>query len=146
MDELAVKLELYKTYASSVYSFEDRAQVTSRLLVTLNLALTSAIAYSFSDKTLHLPVVAALGLIACAIIFCMVWWLILRSISHHTSAKHEVLQDIEKEFPIKPYTDEWHDKLNSGRGYIKTTTLHEIFPWVFILAYIVLAVVKFTNP
>ena len=145
MDDQTTKLELYKIYASSVYSFEDRAQVTSRLLVTLNLALTSAIAYSFSNTSLNLPVLAVLGLILCAVIFCIIWWLILRSITRLTSAKHDVLQEIEKDFPVKPYTDEWQKKLNSGKGYIKTTTLNEAFPWVFILAYVFLAVVKYTN-
>ncbi|REL27515.1 hypothetical protein DXX93_13740 [Thalassotalea euphylliae] len=145
MDDQNIRLELYKVYASSIYSFEDRAQVTSRLLVTLNLALTSAIAFGFSSKSINLPIFATLGLIFCAVLFCIVWWLILRSITRHTSAKHEVLQEIEKSFPVKPYTDEWHSKLGSGKGYIKTTTLNEIFPWVFILAYVVLGIIKYTN-
>ncbi|WP_456298649.1 RipA family octameric membrane protein [Kineobactrum salinum] len=145
MDDQAIKLEIYKSYAGSVYSFEDRAQVTSRLFVTLNLAVTSAIAYGFSNESLTMSKAAFAGLVVCAVLFCIVWWLILASITRHTTAKHEVLQEMENIFPLKPYTDEWHQKLNSGRGYLKTTTLHELFPLVFIASYTFLVVIHLTN-
>ena len=145
MDDKAENLEIYKSYVGSVYSFEDRAQVTSRLLVTLNLAVTSAIAYSASNEPLTMPKAGFAGLVVCAVLFCIVWWLILLSITRHTTAKHEVLQEMEKKFSLKPYTDEWQKKLNSGRGYLKTTTLHELFPLVFIATYLFLIVMRLTN-
>lgn len=141
MNDQATNLEIYKSYAASVYSFEDRAQVTSRLLVTLNLAVISAIAYGFSNESLTMPKVAFVGLVLCTVLFCIIWWLILRSITRHTTAKHEVLQEMEKSFSLKPYSDEWHQKLNSGRGYFKTTSLHELFPLIFIVTYIFLIVI-----
>lgn len=145
MDDQVTNLEIYKSYAASVYSFEDRAQVTSRLFVTLNLAVTSAIAYGFSNEALTMPKIAFAGLVVCAVLFCMVWWLTLRSITRHTTAKHEVLQEMENNFSLKPYTDEWHQKLNSGQGYLKTTTLHELFPLVFIATYTFLVIFHLTN-
>lgn len=143
MDRETVKLEQYRIYADSVYAFEDRAQITSRLFVTLNMAVISALAYGYSSEELNLPFFSVIGLITCAITFCILWWLILRSITRHTTAKHEVLQDMEQSLPFKPYTDEWFTKLQGGKNYIRTTTLHEIFPWIFVMAYIFLAITRF---
>ncbi|MEL7535583.1 MAG: hypothetical protein AAFZ58_16570 [Pseudomonadota bacterium] len=141
MDEQEKILEQYRIYAAELYSFEDRAQVTSRLYVTINSAVISAVVYGFTQEgavTVQPAFSAALA--ACAIAFCLIWWLTLRSITRHTTAKHEVLQDLEARLPAQPYRDEWFEKLDQGKGYVRTTLLHELFPWVFLVAYVALAV------
>ncbi len=142
MSDLDSKVEIYKCFASFAYSFEDRAQITSRLYITLNSVIITLLAYRYSDEKFNIPVVVSLGLIVCAMCFCILWYLTLKSITRHTSAKHEVLQDMEKELPLKPYTSEWYEKLNCGKRYIRTTTIHELFPWVFILTYIFFALME----
>lgn len=146
-EALTARVEQYKAYAAEVYSFEDRAQVTSRLYVTLNTGVISAVLLStHGNSGLRLPAPVLLALIACALGFCFIWWLTLRSITRHTTAKHQVLQDMEATLPLQPYTIEWFDKLESGRGYVRTTRLHEFFPLLFIVAWLVLAYSMLSTP
>lgn len=141
MTELDIKLEQYKIYATDLYSFENRAQITSRLYITLNTVAVSVIMIgSDATKGINISPMFIIALSILAIAFCFVWRLTLRSITKHTTAKHIVIQSMEKDLPFKPYTDEWFQHLNAGKGYIRTTILHEFFPWIFILAYFTLLV------
>jgi|TARA_R110001583_G_scaffold14683_2_gene61300 hypothetical protein len=140
MTELNVKLEQYRIYATDLYSFENRSQLTSRLYITLNTVAISVIMIaSDSNKGINITPSFIVALSVFAMLFCTVWGLTLRSITKHTSAKHIVIQNMEKDLPFKPYTDEWFEHLSEGKGYIRTTILHELFPWIFFLLYASLA-------
>lgn len=141
MKDLDIKLEQYRIYAAELYSFENRAQTTSRLYIALNTISISVITLgSDLTKGINVPPIFICALSIIAIAFCMIWRLTLRSVTEHTTAKHIVIQEMEKDLPFKPYTDEWFKHLNEGKGYIRTTVLHEFFPWIFICIYFSLVI------
>ena len=60
-------------------------------------------------------------------------------------AKHEVLQEMERELPASPYSDEWYDKLNEGKTYKPIGAIALYMPWIFSAIYIAIVLLLLTD-
>jgi len=85
---------------------------------------------------------------AVALLFCFIWWLILRSARRYSSAKFEVLQDIEAHLPIRPFDYEWIEVLKRGKRYMRIQMIYRYIPWIFAGLYVVMGLMlyKAVNP
>lgn len=79
------------------------------------------------------------------IVLCVFWWLQLRGYRLLNQAKFMVIQELEKDLPKRPFTDEWtalkeNPSPSRCSRYFEIGTLERVIPWVFACVYFLLFV------
>jgi hypothetical protein len=138
-DYLEHLLEQYKIYVEMVDRVSARRATANTFFLTTNTVVLSALGIfgrAFVQEG-YLGVIASVIVLSGAIIFCRSWRLLLSSYNQLSTAKFQVIHEIEKKLPAAPYDYEW-EKLGRGndpKKYRPLTTLEKHVPTSFIFAY-----------
>ena len=130
-------LSQWKTCVDMANSVSQRRDTMNNLFVTLNTAIVAAVAFVWEIKSLLL--------LLAGIAVCILWLLFIRNYKKLNEAKFQIIDELERSLPYKPYTVEW-DKLQAGKNkYIEGTKLENYLPIVFIVLYCCAGMVLFAN-
>ncbi len=119
-------LEQWKTCVESANSITEKRNNSNNIFITINTALFAVITFSFDCKSILLSIIG--------ILICILWICLISSYRKLNIVKYEIINEIEKELPLAPFTSEW-EKLNIEQKYINLTTIEKILPCLFIILY-----------
>lgn len=129
-------LEQYQLAVEMADRVSARRATANGFFLTVQTTLLALMAVKGLDRDW----VAAGGLVlACA------WWLLLRSYRDLSRAKWAVIQAMERELPLKPFTDEWvplkRDKVRWWRPrYAEQGFVERLVPLVFAVLFAVIII------
>lgn len=113
-DDSDTVLELYKTAVEMADRTSARRAGANSFFLTLNTALAAVVGIVSSARKPpplgNLPTFDAFGLVLTAIagiVLSLTWRALLRYYRRLNGAKFDVINEIERRLPVKPYTDEW---------------------------------------
>jgi hypothetical protein len=103
-------LELYKLSVEMADRTSARRLATNTFFVTLQTAFAALVGILGSVRTHNSARFDKTSLVALAIvglILSVAWWMLLRYYRRLNSAKFAVINSMEANFPVKPFTEEW---------------------------------------
>lgn len=104
-DELI--FQQYKMYSEQKEKFVDRSFATNKFYLLLILTLVLAIGFT-KDISFAYGITTTLIFSAAGIAICALWWINVDSYNFLIKVKlSNVLQELEKQLPAKPYTLEF---------------------------------------
>ncbi len=118
----------WQTCVEMANSISIRRDTMNNIFVTLNLAIITAVSITWDVKSLFI--------LAAGIVVSVIWLLFIENFKMLNKEKFNVINDIEKLLPVKPFNDEWN-KLKSNKKYKDSTKLEKTLPIMFILLYII---------
>lgn len=127
-DKTEIILAQWQTCVEMANSVSQRRDTMNNIFVTLNLAIIAAVSITWDLKSLFI--------LAAGIVICIIWILFIRNYKLLNTEKFNVINDIEKKLPVKPFNDEWK-KLKSNKKYRDSTKLENTLPIMFIVLYVV---------
>jgi len=138
-------LEIYKMYVETAERVSQRRGAANTFFLSFNTALIGALAGFFDklDPRIIPPFILA------AIVFCVTWWLLLRSYRTLNTAKFQVIGALEEHLPVSPlYRAEWQ-ALGQGRDWsrhVPLTPIERFVPLTFGVIYVLLFILLLTGP
>lgn len=127
-DKTEIILAQWQTCVEMANSVSQRRDTMNNIFVTLNLAIIAAVSITWDLKSLFI--------LAAGIVICIIWILFIRNYKLLNTEKFNVINDIEKKLPVKPFNDEWK-KLKSNKKYRDSTKLENTLPIMFIVLYVI---------
>lgn len=127
-DKTEIILAQWQTCVEMANSVSQRRDTMNNIFVTLNLAIIAAVSFTWDLKSLFI--------LAAGIVVCIIWILFIRNYKLLNTEKFNVINDIEKKLPVKPFNDEWK-KLKSNKKYRDSTKLENTLPIMFIVLYVI---------
>lgn len=127
-DKTEIILAQWQTCVEMANSVSQRRDTMNNIFVTLNLAIIAAVSITWDLKSLFI--------LATGIVICIIWILFIRNYKLLNTEKFNVINDIEKKLPVKPFNDEWK-KLKSNKKYRDSTKLENTLPIMFIVLYVI---------
>ena len=129
-------LEQYQLAVEMADRVSARRATANGFFLTVQTILLAVMAIKDLDRDW----VAAGGLVLAA-----AWWLLLRSYRDLSKAKWEVIQAMERQLPLQPFTDEWlplkQDKVKWWRPrYAEQGFVERLVPAVFGLLFLVIMI------
>lgn len=119
-------LEQWKTCVEMANCNSEKRNNSNNIFITINVAILAVISFSIEYKSLMLSLAG--------MCICFLWIYTLNSYSKLSTAKYDIINEIEKQLPLSPFSYEW-EKLNNKKKYIKLTTIEKIIPILFIVLY-----------
>lgn len=135
-DNKKILLEEWKVCVEMANNVSQRRDKLNNLFITLNVTLITMISISWNIKSL---IIDGAGIVA-----TILWLLLIRNYRILNTEKFNIINKIEQSFPAKPFNDEW-DALRNESKYIDSTKLEYILTILFIIIYIVLAIIIILN-
>lgn len=148
MNSEEIMFQQYKLYAEQKEKFVDRSFQTNKFYLFLVLALI-LIMYLTKDYSFIYGLSSTLVFSAAGMTICLLWWVNVDSYNFLIKVKlSKVLEEIEKKFPIQPYTQEFAailDLRKSKREFLfadiqKGLTILAFLLFFFLFIYEVLFV------
>lgn len=136
-------LEQYKIYLESIEKTSDRRQSANNYFLTTNTVLVSILALSFQTDFLKNIFWFKLFIGIIGILFCIVFWFLIRAYKQLNTGKFNVLHKIESKLPLSLYEYEW-EVLGKGKDkkkYYPFSHIELLIPWIFGIMYIVLSLI-----
>ena len=127
-DKTEIILAQWQTCVEMANSVSQRRDTMNNIFVTLNLAIIAAVSITWDLKSLFI--------LAAGIVVCIIWILFIRNYKLLNTEKFNVINDIEKKLPVKPFNDEWI-KLKRNKKYRDSTKLENTLPIIFIVLYVI---------
>ena len=127
-DKTEIILAQWQTCVEMANSVSQRRDAMNNIFVRLNLAIIAAVSITWDLKSLFI--------LAAGIVVCIIWILFIRNYKLLNTEKFNVINDIEKKLPVKPFNDEWK-KLKSNKKYRDSTKLENTLPIMFIVLYVI---------
>lgn len=115
-DKIEIVLAQWQTCVEMANSVSQRRDTMNNIFVTLNLAIVAAISINWDMKSLFILVAG--------IVVCVIWLLFIRNYKLLNTEKFNVINEIEKKLPVKPFNDEWK-KLERNKQYKDSTRLEK---------------------
>ena len=116
-DKTEIVLAQWQTCVEMANSVSQRRDTMNNIFVTLNLAIVAAISINWDVKSLFILVAG--------IVVSVIWLLFIRNYKLLNTEKFNVINDIEKKLPVKPFNDEWKRlEKNKKAGIVKTYMAH----------------------
>ncbi len=125
-DKVCCGIEQWKTCVEMANKNSEKRNSMNSLFVTINSALIAAISMRTGTKTTILAIVGCL--------ICFEWKILLKSYYQLNSAKCKIINDIERDLPYKPFTEEW--KILKRMKYSGLCSLEKVVPMSFVLLYV----------
>ena len=124
-DKIEIVLAQWQTCVEMANSVSQRRDTMNNIFVTLNLAIVAAISINWDMKSLFILVAG--------IVVCVIWLLFIRNYKLLNTEKFNVINEIEKKLPVKPFNDEWkklerNKQLWNGFGMRKIKKCDILFP------------------
>lgn len=107
-DKTEIVLAQWQTCVEMANSVSQRRDTMNNIFVTLNLATVAAISINWDVKSLFILVAG--------IVVSVIWLLFIRNYKLLNTEKFNVINDIEKKLPVKPFNDEWK-RLEKNKKY-----------------------------
>lgn len=126
-DKEEIVLAQWQTCVEMANSVSQRRDSMNNIFITLNLALTTAVSFKFTIKSILILVVG--------ILLCLLWILFIKNYKQLNSAKFEVINRLELQLPARPFNNEW-ETLQKSKKYKDATFLENAIPIIFIVLYI----------
>ena len=98
-DKTEIVLAQWQTCVEMANSVSQRRDTMNNIFVTLNLAIVAAISINWDVKSLFILVAG--------IVVSVIWLLFIRNYKLLNTEKFNVINEIEKKLPVKPFNDEW---------------------------------------
>ena len=143
-ESLAARVAQYVHFGEVATAHEQRTETANRFPLSVNVAILTGAGIALKEDV-DLGVLGSLTLGAAAIAVTSLWYFTLKSHRQINVAKHEVLQEMERELPASPYSDEWYDKLNEGKTYKPIGAIALYMPWIFSAIYIAIVLLLLTD-
>ena len=134
-DKIEIVLAQWQTCVEMANSVSQRRDTMNNIFVTLNLAIVAAISINWDMKSLFILVAG--------IVVCVIWLLFIRNYKLLNTEKFNVINEIEKKLPVKPFNVEWK-KLERNKQYKDSTRLEKTLPIMFIVLYVI-AIITIVN-
>ena len=129
-DELL--LAQWQTCVEMANSISQRRDTMNNIFVTLNLAIMAAVSIVWNIKSILILVAG--------VVVCVLWLLFIRNYKQLNAVKFEIINKMENDLPYQPYSKEW-EKLKTNKKYMDGTKLEKFLPIMFIILYIVTAII-----
>jgi len=130
-------IEIYKTYVDTAERSIDRRIETNKFFLTLVAGIFVAYAFLLEDKLKRVPEsIDLLGTIAywtlpvLLLIVSYTWFLSIRAFRSISTAKYNVISEMERQLPHKPFLTEWETR---NVKFLTGTRIEMIVPLVFCL-------------
>lgn len=140
-------VEQYKIYLESIEKISNRRQSANKFFITINTVLISIIGLSFQNNFLKDIVFFKLFIPFIGILFCVIFWFLIRSYKQLNAGKFEVLHKIESKLPLAIYKYEW-EFLEEGKNqkiYYPFSHIELLIPWLFGFIYLILLLTFICN-
>jgi len=134
------EFDCYRLAVEMADRVSARRGVANSFFLTINTAVTAGLSATGTQWYL-----AAAG-----VVLSISWWVLLTSYRKLNAAKFSVVLELERELPVRIYTDEWAvlqrqpSADTSQRGvrayfsrYQELGKVERIVPWVFVALYLV---------
>ncbi|GGK85391.1 hypothetical protein Sme01_30090 [Sphaerisporangium melleum] len=135
-------LELYKTAVEMADRVSARRGTANAFFLTAQTTFVAVVGLTVPDLA-RSPWVVSVAVAVAGILLSAAWWLQLRSYRLLNGAKFQVINEIERRLPVRPYTDEWAllaPRPTAGRRgrYAELGTAERLLPWMFALLHALL--------
>ena len=127
-----VILAEWQTCVEMANSVSQRRYSMNNIFVTLNLAVITAVSFTWNIKSLFILLAGAL--------ICVIWIFSIRNYKMLNQEKFKVINKIEKELPVMPFNEEW-SLLKMNKKYMDGTMIETFIPIIFIGLYIIAIIV-----
>ena len=136
------RMEQYKLYLELTDRISQRRQTANTFFLAINTALIALLGVALPTDldglgTFWYSVVGVAG-----VVLCFTWRRLIRSYSDLNTAKFNVIHQIERYLPLKPYEAEWK-AVGEGRDssrYMPFTHIEKWIPVIFGILYLALAI------
>ena len=130
----AERLEIYKLLVEMADRVSQRRQAANSFYLSVNTLLVGGSAFlgTIREKPWNTLMISTAGLA-----IAVLWLWNIASYKTLNAAKFAVIQDVEKELPLQPFTNEW-DKLDPTKAGVRHKPFHTVerlVPWVFVVVY-----------
>lgn len=128
-DKEEIILAQWQTCVEMANSVSQRRDSMNNIFITLNLAITTAVSFKFTIKSISILVMG--------ILLCILWILLIKNYKQLNSVKFEVINKLELELPKQPFKEEW-EILKRSKKHRDTTVLENTIPIIFIILYFII--------
>lgn len=140
-------LEQYKIYLEGIEKISDRRQSANNFFLTINTILVSILSLSFQENFLKNIFWFKLLVVIIGILFCIIFWFLIRAYKQLNTGKFNVLHKIESKLPLAPYRYEWEilEKWTNKKVYYPFSHIELLIPWIFGIIYVILLFIFICN-
>jgi hypothetical protein len=145
------RFELYRLAVEMADRVSSRRATANAFFLTLQTALAGfagivrtprpGMGVAIQVDSFGIMIVAVVGLILAG-----TWWLLLRSYRDLNEAKFKVINAMEKDLPLHPFSDEW-DHLKGDpikkrilKRYAELNVVERVVPAAFAIVYVVVGI------
>ena len=121
-------LEQWKTCVEMANSNTEKRTNSNNIFISINAALLAVVSFTLDYKSIVLSIAG--------IFVCISWLYSIESYKKLSSVKYHIVNEIENQLPLKPFTYEW-EMLNNEKKYLGLTKIEKVLPWLFIVMYII---------
>lgn len=137
-------IEQYKVYLDMADKISERRHSMNNFFLTLNTGIISAIGIAgfFEKDKMTINKDYVFFLTISLLIFCYVWYRLIRSYKDLSSAKFKVIHEIERKLPIRPFDSEW-EALGRGEDsnvYLPFSKVEKFIPVIFAAIHFIIMV------
>lgn len=140
MSDDTTSIELYKLYLATAEKVSDRRAAANSWMLSVNSAIAVLYGYlAAEDATVGVveKSIWLLAIPAAGILVSSSWAALLGSFSKLNSAKFDVLQEIERHFPLAPFTLE--EEIYRDLELKGLSKVEKRVPYAFIALYAAMA-------
>lgn len=127
--------EQYKHFIDISIKYWEQMNSVNTFFISANTAILTALSYVILEK-IKFNIIIMLAPTVAAILFCIQWLLIIRSLQKTNRARMITIQEMESFLPFQPYTIEWKRLNEKGQRYIRIQILYMIMPVSTMLIYL----------
>lgn len=133
-DENSDRLQVYLMLVEMADRVSQRRQSANAFYLSINSGLVGGFAYLAQGD---LPKMSAAAIAVAGVAICFLWVRSVLSYRTLNEAKFKVIQGLETNLPVAPFTDEWKllDVDGDGRRHIPFFAVEVKVPWVFALVH-----------
>ena len=121
------RFDQYKLAVEMADRVSGRRMQANSFFLGVNTVLLTIFPTLVKEKIL-LGILGALPFLA-LVIFCFVWWRIVRSYRQLNTGKYQVILELEQQLPVAPYAAEWI-ALGEGKNPQLSLPLTHVENWV----------------
>lgn len=119
-------LEQWKVCVDVANDNAEKRSNSNNIFITINVALLAVISFSLDFKSIILAVVG--------IVICFLWKRSIKSYRILSRVKFDIVNEMEKKLPLKPYICEWNE-LEKEKDYSQLSSIEKVIPGVFIVLF-----------
>ena len=132
-------LALYQMAVEMADRVSARRGLANSFFLTINSALLTVAGLAPEWSSRHQSPFASLVLAAAGLILSGAWWTLLRSYRQLNEAKFQVINKIEEQFPVTPFTSEWRYLTGTRKPwqrYFELGRVERVVPIVYAAIYV----------